>query len=332
MRQLLLKTQIVDVTLRDGGYRNNFAFSPEYAVEHVQRLYEAGVDYVEVGYRNGSVLPIENIGMTGLCTAQYLALLHEAAPHLKLVVIAHVKNIKASDVRELADCGVNLLRLCVNSNLDETLSMAEVAKSCGMNVSLNIVRVSSIGTEQLEQMVSKIEAHKKLLDVVYLADSNGNLNPAHLARLMATVRNGTTLRIGYHAHDNIGLAMANTITAIRQGATYVDASLLGMGKGIGNLRLEQWIAYCRSEGFEKYSLESVLRAIKRLRSDPMFVQEDHEYEVDMLCGSLNLPFTERKGVVERLSTQSAKHVEEASAPALSFSGYGAPSLVGRLGS
>jgi 4-hydroxy 2-oxovalerate aldolase len=318
MRQLLLKTQIIDVTLRDGGYRNNFAFSPEYAVEHVQRLYEAGVDYVEVGYRNGSILPIENIGMTGMCTAQYLALLREAAPNLKLVVIAHVKNVKASDVRELADCGVALLRLCVNSgNLDETLAMAAVAKSYGMNVSLNIVRVSSIATEQLEHMVRKIEAHKQVVEVVYLADSNGNLNPAHLVRLMATVRNGTTLPIGYHGHDNIGLAMANAITAIREGATYMDGSLLGMGKGIGNLRLEQWIAYCRSVGFEKYSLESVLGAVKRLRSDPMFVQEDHEYDVDMLCGLLNVPFTERKGVVERLTSQSAKYLEEVSAPALS---------------
>jgi 4-hydroxy 2-oxovalerate aldolase len=322
MRQLLLKTQVIDVTLRDGGYRNNFAFSPEFAVEHVQRLYEAGVDYVEVGYRNGSILPIENIGMTGMCTAQYLTLLREAAPHLKLVVIAHLKNITASDVRELADCGVALLRLCVTAgNLDETLGMAEVAKSRGMNVSLNIVRVSSIGTEQLEHMVSKMEAAKKLLEVVYLADSNGNLNPFQVAHLITTVKSGTTLRIGYHAHDNLGLAMANTMTAIRRGATYVDASLLGMGKGIGNLRLEQWIAYCRSEGFEKYSLESVLRAVNRLRSDPMFVQEDHEYPVDMLCGSLNVPFTERKGVVERLSTQSAEHVEEALDPAMSFSGY-----------
>jgi 4-hydroxy 2-oxovalerate aldolase len=318
MRPLLLGTQIVDVTLRDGGYRNRFAFSPEYAIEHVQRLYEAGVDYVEAGYRNGSILPIENIGITGMCAAQYLTLLREAAPNLKLVVIAHVKNIKASDVRELADCGVALLRLCVNSgNLDETLKMAEVAKSSGINVSLNIVRVSSIGSEQLEQLVRKIEAHKKLVDIVYLADSNGSLNPALVARLMATVRNATTLRIGYHAHDNMGLAMANTITAIREGATYVDASLLGMGKGIGNLRLEQWIAYCRSLGFERYSLESVLHAVRRLRSDPMFVQEDHEYDVDMLCGLLNVPFTERNSVVERLTTLSAKYLEEASAPALS---------------
>lgn len=327
MRQLLLKTQIIDVTLRDGGYRNNFAFSPEFAAEHVQRLYEAGVDYVEVGYRNGSVLPIENIGMTGMCTAKYLTLLRKAAPYLKLVVIAHVKNITASDVRELADCGVALLRLCVNpGNLDETLGMAEVAKSCGISVTLNIVRVSSMGTEQLEQMVSKIEAHKKLLEAVYLADSNGNLNPAHVARLVTTVKSGTTLRIGYHAHDNLGLAMANTMTAIRRGATFVDASLLGMGKGIGNLRLEQWIAYCRSEGFEKYSLEAVLRAVNRLRSDPMFIQEDHEYPVDMLCGSLNLPFTEREDVVERLSSAE----EEALDPALSFSGFRVPSPVERL--
>lgn len=317
MWRSLLETQIIDVTLRDGGYRNNFSFSPEYVVEHVRRLYEAGVDYVEAGYRNGSILPIENLGMTGMCTAQYLTLLREAAPNLKLVVIAHVKNIKDTDVRELGDCGVAMLRLCVRpGNLDETLGMAEVAKSCGMSVSLNIVRVSSTATEQLEQMVSKIEAHKKLADAVYLADSNGNLNPAHVARLMATVKKGTTLRIGYHAHDNMGLAMANTMTAVREGATYVDASLLGMGKGIGNLRLEQWIAYCRSVGYERYSLESVLGAVKRLSLDPMFVKDDHEYGVNMLCGLLNVPFTERDDVVELLLKQSAKYLEEASVPAL----------------
>ena len=318
MRHLLLKAQVIDVTLRDGGCRNNFGFSAEYAVEHARRLYEAGVDYVEVGYRNGSILPIENIGMTGLCDARYLTLLREEAPNLKLVVIAHAKNISAPDVRELADCGVALLRLCVNpKNLEETLGIAEVAKQRGMSVSLNIVRVSSIGTELLEKLVGDIEARKKLVDVVYLADSNGNLNPMLVARLVSTVRRATTLRIGYHAHDNMGLAMANTITAIREGATFVDASLLGMGKGIGNLRLEQWIAYCRSVGFDKYSLEAVLGAAKRLRNDPQFVQDDHDYDVDMMCGLLNIPFTERSGVVERLAHQTAKYQEDAVVPALS---------------
>lgn len=318
MWRRLVETQLIDVTLRDGGYRNNFGFSPSYVVEHVRRLYEAGVDYVEVGYRNGSFQPIENMGMTGRCTAEYLTLLREAAPNLKLVVIAHFKNISESDVRELADCGVAMLRLCVNrNNLEDTMGMAELAKSLGMEVCLNIVRVSSLGAKQVEGMVSAIEDHKKVANAVYLADSNGNLNPAHVARLMEIVRGATTLRIGYHPHDNLGLAMANTITAVLEGATYVDASLLGMGKGIGNLRLEQWIAYCRSVGFDRYSLESVLGALKRLRCDPTFVGDDHEYDVNMLCGLLNLPFTERNGAVELLKKQSGKYLDEPAGPALS---------------
>jgi len=84
----------IDVTLRDGGYQNMFNFPIDYVIEHVGAMASAGVEFVEIGYRNGSFKPIPNIGLTGLSSNNYIQQINNAVPEAKIVVMAHPTNIE----------------------------------------------------------------------------------------------------------------------------------------------------------------------------------------------------------------------------------------------
>ncbi|MDE9553083.1 helix-turn-helix domain-containing protein [Xenorhabdus bovienii] len=91
----------IDVTLRDGGDLNNFNFTTEYAINHVETLTKSGMEWFEIGYRNGSFKPISNIGLTGMSPDSYIWDIHRAVPEAKLVVIAHPHNINADDIHAM---------------------------------------------------------------------------------------------------------------------------------------------------------------------------------------------------------------------------------------
>lgn len=301
--------RVVDVTLRDGGYRNNFDFGMAYIKDHVRLMQKAGVDFIEIGYRNGSAVKIEGIGRTGLSENDYIEALREACPQAQLGVIAHAHNITDQDVHDLKALGVKLLRLCLNAdNLEETVRLALLAKQLGLTTTINVVRISSYTESALAAVLAGIAAHSHAFDVVYTADSNGNQTPEDVDRVYRQLRaSNLQSELGFHAHDNIGQAMANTLMALENhGVSYVDASLLGMGKGIGNLRLEQLIAFLQRGGASRYNTMRILCAADRLRKDDRYVENPEEYMVDVVSGLHNLSIVEREQASSMFASAQAQ--------------------------
>ena len=95
--------------------------------------------------------------------------------------------------------------------------------------------------------------------------------------------------------------MSNSISAVENGVSYIDTSLLGMGKGIGNLKMEKWIAYLEVNGSKKYSLLPILEAANKLRKYQGYSEDTAEYGVDILCGMKNYSFTDRSKAEEIMS-------------------------------
>jgi 4-hydroxy 2-oxovalerate aldolase len=234
------------------------------------------------------------MGVTAYGSNEYIKTMKHELPGMNLVVIAHAANIKDADIHEMAENGVSMLRFCMSEkNVDETLPLARLAKNCGIQTSINVVRISSIHFPALSNLVSKVNDNRDVIDVIYFADSNGNLTPESVGDISEEIKRGISVGLGFHAHDNMGLAMSNSIAAVKHGASFIDASLLGMGKGIGNLKLEKWIAYLLMNGSKKYSLVPLLHAANKLRSYPGYSEDLNEYSLDILCGLHNYPFTDR---------------------------------------
>ncbi len=232
----------IDVTLRDGGYRNRFGFTQDYAVSHVRRLTECGIEWIEIGYRKGSFRPIPGIGLTGITDNDYIRTLRQAAPRAGLCVMAHPKNITHDDIVEMHEAGASMLRFCLNEEQTaKCFEYAAFARSLGMTVTVNIIRISYLTEAHIVRLAGMAE--RAGVDVLYVADSNGSLLPHAVGGLVRAIVAATGIRVGIHAHDNLGLAMPICDAAVEAGATFVDSSLRGMGKGAGNLKLELWLPY-----------------------------------------------------------------------------------------
>ncbi|MBY0544791.1 MAG: 4-hydroxy-2-oxovalerate aldolase [Gammaproteobacteria bacterium] len=259
-------TKILDVTLRDGGYKTNFNFSPLLIANILRVLDTARIPYIEVGYRNGSYKAIPEMGPSGYCDNDYLQYCRKFIHYSKLVVMCHPKNIPQNDFVEMKECGVDSVRICFPiDNENSGYKSIERALKSGLDVFVNITRISRLSDHDLMQLVKKLSNYP--LVAIYLADSNGSLTPEKIGQLYSNLIQITHIPLGFHAHDNLFLAQSNAISAINCGATFIDASLFGIGKGAGNLRTEALVTYLSTDKNKDYDLCLLLEMAEKINQD-----------------------------------------------------------------
>ncbi|MFE1826636.1 hypothetical protein [Streptomyces yangpuensis] len=237
-----MRTVNIDVTLRDGGYRNGFNFPLSYALQHAKLSVEAGFDWIEIAYRKGSFLPMPDLGLTGRGDDDYIAAMAREVGPERIAMILHPKNITDDDLPAMYAAGARLVRIILPAQGYEAgLARIRQAKELGFTVGVNFARISQWpGRDVVEVATAATDAGAEF---VYLADSNGSLSPVDTTDLTTLTKSVTDRPVGLHAHNNLGLALANAISAVAAGATWMDSSIQGMGKGPGNLIAEQWLAH-----------------------------------------------------------------------------------------
>ena len=289
-----MKISNIDVTLRDGGYRNLFNFSEAYAKQHVQMMGKVGIEWIEIGYRNGSFKHIDNIGQTGLSPDHYIQILRSTTESPCICVMAHPKKITEQDLEQMRLLGVDMLRFCADlQNMPRTLDYIRIAKMLGYTVCFNLTRISQQSTKDMVHQVE--QALKAGADVIYLADSNGSMMPKSVERLITTIQSVGQCEVGFHSHDNIGLAMCNSIAALNAGASFIDSSLRGMGKGAGNLKLELWLGFLLREcGIDLYDYGLLLDQVEHLEKNENCASPSQPLD-DLILGlyDLNVEHRER---------------------------------------
>jgi len=279
--------KLLDVTLRDGGYKNNFNFLQEQVEKILFYLDSAGIHYIEIGYRNGPLKLIPNIGQTGLCHASYITMCRSVIKKAKLTVIFHPKNVTLHDLEEMRYLGVEVVRICFQ-NQDPMLSLQciEMSLRLGFEVFVNLTRMSQYTKEEILKLVSELK--NTGISAIYLADSNGSLTPFSIQELFTPLtREHPSLQFGFHAHDNLFLAQANAATAINHGVTLIDSSLLGIGKGAGNLRTEGIASYLYTRKNYSFNVRDLLEAANYV--DSIFKEQYQALPAkDIILGIFNL--------------------------------------------
>lgn len=236
--------RLLDVTLRDGGYVNGHAYASGAALAIGAATSGAGVEYVEAGYFRPRRPDLMDRPVA-CCPSDYLDLMRAAlAPGSRLAVMAHTCDFVVDDARSLAAADVALVRLPARPDRVADLApYVDALHDAGVAASVNLIRVSELDTSTVVAAAACAEAIGA--DMFYIADSNGALFPGRTADLVRALRANVGLPLGFHAHDGLEMAFANSLAAISQGATMIDGSLGGMGKGGGNLVLELIAAYLR---------------------------------------------------------------------------------------
>ena len=251
--------KLLDCTLRDGGYYNSWDFSIDLINDYLQAMSALSVDYVELGFRSRG----RSNGFKGGCayaTDSFIEQL-DLPKELKLGVMinaSEIVNSKKSVVSALSklfkpasESPLTLVRIaCHLHEFENALSGCVWLKEMGYEVGINLMQIADRSKDEIETVAYL--ASKYPIDVLYFADSMGSMDPDQTSDIISTLRRGWNGPLGIHTHDNMGQALANSMRAVADGITWVDGTIMGMGRGAGNVKTE----YLAIELDEKRSVSS----------------------------------------------------------------------------
>lgn len=234
--------QILDCTLRDGGYYTDWDFSPAIVDAYIHAMNGLPIDALELGYRNTPQK--EYLGKFGYCPLSVLKHIRKESTK-KLAVMLNEKSTKPEDLEQLVKPLVGVvdtIRLAVDpKNLLRAAELAKQVKKYGFEVAFNVMYMSKWDEyEGLYENLSVINGH---VDIFNMVDSFGSIKPDEVKTIIGKLRKVLTCKIGFHGHNNLQLGLFNTLTAIECGVDSVDATILGMGRGAGNLNMELLLTY-----------------------------------------------------------------------------------------
>lgn len=235
---------MLDCTLRDGGYYNNWDFDAQLVQDYLQAMLGLGVDYVELGFRGFAGSGFR--GAYAYTTDAFLRSLQLPAELNVGVMVnaSEVLNHPSGLLPALAllfapahQSPVKLVRLaCHVHEFEATLPACDWLCAQGYRVGINLMQIADRQPDEIERLA--LMAQGRPLDALYFADSMGSLSPAQTSDIIRSLRRGWHGALGIHTHDNCAMALANTLQAVADGVSWVDSTVTGMGRGPGNARTE----------------------------------------------------------------------------------------------
>jgi len=258
--------KVLDCTIRDGGLTNNSHFSDEI----VRAVYDAaglsGVDYMEFGYKNSEkIYSPSQYGAWRFSKDDDIKRIigDNKYESLKITVMADAEKCDyKKDILPKEQSPIDMIRVATYIHqIPLALDMLKDAKDKGYETGINLMAISTIRERELDEALELLAESES--EVIYLVDSFGSLYGEQINYLLRKyvkyARQGGK-EVGVHAHNNMQLAFANTIDGILNGATFLDATVAGLGRGAGNCPMEILLGFLHNP---KYSLRPVLECIEK---------------------------------------------------------------------
>lgn len=243
------KIRIVDTTLRDGMHAVAHQFTPEDMAEIAMKLDEAGVDTIEVSHGDGLGGSSFQYGFAAASDQEYLEAVSKVLKRSKLAVLL-LPGIGTQEHLEMAaQYGAKVARIATHvTEADVGEQHIKLAKKLGMEAIGFLMMSHMVDKEKVVEQAKLFESYGA--DTIYVTDSAGALAPNEVRERIEAVKKAVSVPIGHHAHNNLGLAIANSLAAIEAGADIVDGTCKGLGAGAGNAQLEVLVAVLNKLGYE----------------------------------------------------------------------------------
>ena len=281
--------KVVDVTIRDGGLMNNHRFTDDVVRGVYQACVEAGIDYMEIGYKTSKRLASQSeYGPWKFCDEEDVRrIVGDNKTDLKLCIMADAERCDyQDDIPAKKDSVIDMVRVATYIHqIPVALDMVQDAHAKGYETTVNLMAASTVPESELDEAL-EILANSDV-GAIYLVDSFGAFYSEHVHYLLDLYMKHTTPRgkvLGMHAHNNQQLAFANTIEATIKGANMLDSSMAGLGRGAGNCQTELLLGFLHNP---KYRLRPVLSCIQQ-HIEPMRADLRWGFDVPyMITGLLN---------------------------------------------
>lgn len=259
---------LLDCTLRDGGYYNAWDFSLNLVQGYLDAMSAAGVDAVELGFRSLKADGFK--GAAAYTSDEFLESLNLPSV-LAIGVMVNGSELASPQTQEADLCTLfplsadkarfSLVRIaCHAHEFRNVLPAANWLSNRGFQVGFNLMQVADKSESEVVGLAR--EASRYPVDVLYFADSMGGMNPEQTQKIIGWIRQGWSGPLGIHTHDNMGLALQNSLIALDEGCTWVDSTVTGMGRGPGNARTEELVIEMAERRGSAVNMVPLMRLIR----------------------------------------------------------------------
>ena len=275
---------ILDTTVRDGSYLVDFKFTCDDVKNLVNKSAKLGVEYIEIGHGMGLSASSAEHGMSLHTDIEYMdAVNHERVRlNAKIGMFCIPGIAKLQDLKQAKNHGVDFVRIgCNATDFEKAVPYIKEAKKHNLIVMNNLMK-SYILTPKEFAEVSKSSAAEGT-DVVYIVDSAGSMTSEMLDCYIDEIKENTDVKLGFHGHNNMGLAVCNTVHAAKKGVDFIDCTFQGIGRSLGNASLEQTVMTLKKSGFDidmdmacllEYGYSALRNVVDKRLMHPL----------DMMCG------------------------------------------------
>ena len=231
------KITLIDTTLRDGSHALKHNYTLDQVAKIAQGLDQAGVEYIEISHGDGLGGSTINYGFSTVDEFKLIKTVCDNVKKAKVTVLLLPGIGLIEDIDHAIEMGVKAIRVATHvTEADISQQHIAYAKEKGLKVFGFLMLAHMASVDKVIEEAKKMESYGA--DALYLADSSGHMITSQVNELITKVVASLNIPVGFHAHNNLGLAISNSIEALNCGASYIDGTLRGLGAGSGNAQIE----------------------------------------------------------------------------------------------
>jgi 4-hydroxy 2-oxovalerate aldolase len=257
------KIKVLDCTVRDGGLINNHQFDRRFVREVYKAVSAAGVDYMEMGYKNSKDLfSTSEYGEWKFCDDEVIKeVIDGIESNTKISVMVDVGRVDVNEIKQSEESPVDMIRVASYvKDIDKAIFLINHFNEKGYETTVNIMAISTALDSELTEALHQLEEETEA-NVIYIVDSFGSLYQETTEILVKKFKSIIKKReIGMHAHNHQQLGFCNTIESIIHDTNFVDGTIFGIGRAAGNCPLELIIGFLKNP---KFDLRPILDVISR---------------------------------------------------------------------
>ncbi len=262
--------KVLDVTLRDGGCVNNFDFGTEYMEKIIHAQENAGIDIIELGYiddTKGS----EN-GRTQYISEKVIRqnILKNKAPGTKYVVMMDYGKYNVDNLEIKVEEGIDGIRLAFHKkDADAAIREAKTILAKGYEVFIQPMITLRYSDAELIELIQIVNDELPDASGFYIVDSFGEMRPNDMNRILNLVDHNLTpnMPVGFHSHNNLQMSYSNAVELLQFASNrdfLLDSSIMGMGKGAGNLNTELLLEHLNLFYGKSYDVNPLLDVMDKV--------------------------------------------------------------------
>lgn len=249
MGKKILMSKILDCTLRDGSYEVNFSFSSGDTALVCKGLEESGIGLIEIGHGVGLGASERTTQKAIQSDEEYMKAASSVLSKAKWGMFCIPGVASLDDIDRAADYGMGFIRIGTDVNKVETSKkFVERAKKHGMFVAANYMKSSAVTSFEFSRLVKLSESYG--VECAYIVDSSGGMSFDEIKNTFYSIRDVSDIAVGFHGHNNLGLANGNSVSSVELGIEYIDSSLQGLGRSSGNAITESLVLALIKRGYD----------------------------------------------------------------------------------